>query len=313
MVEKLKKGEKSKRLESEPNHPAQKGKLAKETRGKMKGLASLEKFEKSEIGHEIMAVFGSVSEILESEGSIYPVFEMLATVSDGAGREAALVFLKAAAKKFPELIRDGIQDPGFDRELRERLIGEMGWDEAELPISAVVPAKPRPLSEKGEMSDYPALVAELVETPAYRAVLDGIDADEIVDSLKRSNPAIDWDGVVLKMEVFSVESIMAYLGEKKIKFTRPKPNSIESIVSDPNKLEKAFDKLGNIYGDVDPRHFGAFALMVADKNPKFVFDYYTKNTFAQVRDPDSKKALVKLLVEKGYPAKESLFEEPPAE
>lgn len=321
MAEKPKSGEKSKRVESEPNHPTKRKKLAEKTREEMKDLIQLRKFEESGIGHEILAGFGSISKILESENLLNPVLAMLAVVADDENREAIFVFLKAASKKFPEVMQDSVRDPDFDGPLRDRLISEMGWDAAELPIKVAKPAKPRQTAEKPklqkakEIVDYSAVVEEMKKTEAFKVVLDQFDADDLMKVIRASIPTIDWDEVMIDVdrEGFSTtKGIMAYLKERKLTATQPKANAFEALMSDPKGLESLFDKLGYVYGDVDPRHFGAFVMMVAETNPKFVFDYYTNHPFAEVRDVASKEAAVRLLKAKGFPATEKLFE-PPAE
>lgn len=320
MAEKPKNGEKSKIVESEPSHPAKRGKLTEKTREKVKGLVQLGKFEKSEIGQEILASFGSVAEMLESEDSLNPVLGMLAVVSDDTNREAILVFLKAASKKFPEVMRECVRDPDFDGRLRDRLIEEMGWKASELTVKTLKSAESQSSAEKQKPKKGPkkgaenheSLANELEKTEVFREVSELLECDGMMEDLRKRYQAIDWDKFMV-MDDYSVKGIESYVKKNKLTLNRPlKIESVDGVVADPKMFELAVRRLEWDHENVDPRHFGVFILMATEKNPRSVFNYFSSFRYAELRDPYFKKAVVDLLVQKGYPATEKMFE-PPAE
>ncbi len=316
MAEKLKTGEKSKRLESEKGHPARRGKLAEKTRKKVDDLALLGKFEKSEIGQNVLSFFEAenMAEVLEDKGKLYSVVSTLGGEPDQVDRKGALALLVIVSRKFPDFMKESICDPGFDVQLHDKLIAEMGWNPAELPSMAIEPLNPQktaetPKSKKG--SENPeSLVGELEKTKEFEEVLDRIEREEMMDGLRERYKSIDWEQVVVDMADYSVKGVEVYSKKKKLTLDRkPRPNSAKELMSsDSERLERVLLDLGADHNGVDPRHFCAFALLAAEINPQFVFNYFLSKPLAEIKDVDSKKALVQLLKAKGLPATDKIFE-----
>ena len=157
---------------------------------------------------------------------------------------------------------------------------------------------------------------ELEKTEVFRRDVTRIVICDVIISMadqknreNRGKP-IDWDDVIFKMSDYSVRGLMAFLKKKGITVKPPASISLEDIFSNPKSLGMVINRLEWDHDNVDPSHFGAFVLMAAERNPKLVFDYFSNRPYAEIRDPEAKKAVMKLLTKKGYPATQEMFEAP---
>lgn len=244
--------------------------IQKGTRGKINRLVLLQKLEKSIIGKQMLKVLDvkSIAEILEDEELLTMAICRSGMVEPGEF-EDALMFLVIASKESPGLVREYLSDPHFDKSLRERLIGEMGWNASELQAKTTEKAKGQAKAKREskkapkERLENLAAAKKLEKTEVFNEVLRLVEAD-----------------------------------------------SIEGLLRDSEKLNTAISRLEWDHDNVEPQHFGAFVLLAAERSPKLVFDFFAENRYAEIRHEDSKKAVVKLLVGKGFPATIEMFEPP---
>ena len=285
--------------------------VAKGTRERIEAIGLREQFEESDIGQEMLTSFGSLDEILDSEDSLNMVTSTINTDAEGEEFDAILAFFILAAQKNPDYIKGHIAISDFNRKLASAICAKMKWDIKELTKpkseSAVKPAKHK---KSVEIANSPeALVARLEKTEVFKNdVINLITCDAIIAA---ADFPIDWDDAIDKMPAYTVENVMAFLAKNGKRLKQP-TISLEDILSNPTYLEKVINRLEWDHDNVDPRHFGAFVLMAAKRNPKLVFDYFSDHTYAEVRDPESKKAIVELLKQSGFPqASAKIFELPP--
>lgn len=306
--------------EGQPNRIAQKA------REKIKSIELRETFEKSTIGQEILTNYGlkNLQEILKSEDMLNAVAATLGVVDQPSDFEPALAFFLLVAQKDPDFVKGCLVDPDFDFVLAAVICEKMGWDFIELRFKARKPAglpqsakKPKSQKEASKGLENPELlVGELEKTEVFRKdVIEIVICHVIIsmaDQKNRENRGkpIDWDDVIFKMPDYSVRGLMAFLKKKGITVKPPASISLEDIFFNPKSLRMVINRLEWDHDNVDPRHFGAFVLMAAERNPKLVFDYFSDTPYAEIRDPEAKKAVMKLLIEKGYPATREMFEAP---
>ncbi len=308
--------------EGQPNR------IVRKAREKIRSIELSELFEESTVGQEILATCGlkNIREILKFEDMLYSVAAMLGIVNQplhDAG--PALAFFLLVAQKDPDFVKGCLVDPDFDPSLASAIAKRMGWDVAELTAKTSEPVglpqsteKPKSLQETSKGLENPErLVEELEKTEVFRDDVINIVVlcDVIIsmaDQKNRENHGkpIDWDDVIFKMPDYSAKGLMAFLKKRGITVKPPASISLEDVFSNPKSLGMAINRLEWDHDNVDPRHFGAFVLMAAERNPKLVFDYFSDGRYAEIRDPEAKKAVMQLLIEKGYPATQEMFEAP---